>query len=289
MAFAPGRNEMTIEGVRQVFYVSGHGPVCVAHSGGPGIDSNYLQLTGLEDHFTLVRVDPVGTGESGRLADPAGYGMDTYVRFLTAVVDELGAGPVHVLGHSYGGCVAQRFALDHPDRVAGLILYDSTPVLGPELFSVAVEAAGAFPSRFPDQPEARAVADAFLNGSSTDDDTATARLQRMTPLYLADYFSRRKEYDAMIEHMRYYQEPATAPDPTPFDMGSRLGEITAPTLILVGEHDFICGPQWARMLHDGIPGSDLVVFKDSGHLAHVEEPEAFVQAVTSMLQLNSAA
>lgn len=283
MKLAPGTHDMTIEGVRQVYHVSGHGPVCVAHSGGPGIDSNYLQLTGLEDHFTMVRIDPVGTGGSGRLTDPAGYRMDTYVRFLTAVVDELGAGPVHVLGHSYGGAVAQRFALDHPDKVAGLILYDSTPVLGPELYSVAVEAARTFPDRFPDQPEAAAIADAFLNGASTDDDTATARLQQMTPLYLADYFSRRKEYDALIEHMRYYQEPASAPDPAPFDTRNRLAEITAPTLVLVGQHDFICGPQWAQMLHDGIPGSQLVVFPDSGHLPHVEEPEAFVRAVAGML------
>jgi pimeloyl-ACP methyl ester carboxylesterase len=284
MALAPGTYRMTIDGVRQVYHVAGRGPVCVTHSGGPGIDSGYLDLTGLEDHFTVVRIEPVGTGRSGRLTDPAGYRMDTYVRFLAAVVDELGAGPVHVLGHSYGGCVAQRFALDHPDRVAGLVLYDSTPVLGPELYSAALDAARAYPGRFPDQPAATAIADAFLNGTSTDDRSATERLKRMTPLYLADYFGRRTEYDAMIEHLRYFHEPASAADPVPFDTRDRLAEITVPTLVLVGEHDFICGPRWARMLHDGIKGSELVLFPGSGHFPHLEEPEAFVRAVAGLLR-----
>jgi proline iminopeptidase len=69
----------------------------------------------------------------------------------------------------------------------------------------------------------------------------------------------------------------------PFDMRDRLAEITAPTLVLVGAQDFICGPRWARMLHDGIPGSELVVFEGSGHFPHLEEPEAFVRAVAGML------
>ena len=47
--------------------------------------------------------------------------------------------------------------------------------------------------------------------------------------------------------------------------------------------DFICGEKWARQLHDGIPGSQLVVFGESGHFAHLEEPEAFFAAVLGFI------
>jgi proline iminopeptidase len=71
--------------------------------------------------------------------------------------------------------------------------------------------------------------------------------------------------------------------PSLWDVRDRLGEITVPTLVLVGVADFICGEKWARQLHDGIPGSQLVVFGESGHFAHLEEPEAFFAAVLGFI------
>jgi pimeloyl-ACP methyl ester carboxylesterase len=68
-----------------------------------------------------------------------------------------------------------------------------------------------------------------------------------------------------------------------WDLTPRLGEISAPTLILVGEDDFICPPSRAKIMHDRIPNSELVVFERSGHFAHAEEPEAFFDAVHGWL------
>jgi pimeloyl-ACP methyl ester carboxylesterase len=68
-----------------------------------------------------------------------------------------------------------------------------------------------------------------------------------------------------------------------WDLTPRLGEISAPTLILVGEDDFICPPSQAKIMHEGIPNSELVVFEESGHFVHVEEPEAFFEAVRRWL------
>ena len=56
-----------------------------------------------------------------------------------------------------------------------------------------------------------------------------------------------------------------------------------PTAVIVGAHDFICGPRWAAMLHEGIPGSRLTTLASSGHFGHIEEPNAFAEAVTWLL------
>jgi proline iminopeptidase len=69
----------------------------------------------------MVYPEPVGTGASGPLPTGATF-VDTYVDFLHAMVDHIDVPQVHLLGHSHGGFVAQRFALRHPDRTAGLAL-----------------------------------------------------------------------------------------------------------------------------------------------------------------------
>jgi proline iminopeptidase len=54
--------------------------------------------------------------------------------------------------------------------------------------------------------------------------------------------------------------------------------------VITGRHDFICGPVWAEMLHQGIPGSRLKILEYSGHFGHIEEPDAFTDAVTWLLR-----
>ncbi|MER7441911.1 alpha/beta fold hydrolase [Micromonospora avicenniae] len=281
----PGRHEFDVDGVRQVYHVAGSGPVCVAHSGGPGIVWAYLRAPRLEEHFTMVYVEPVGTGASGRLADRDGYRLDTYVRFLAAVVEHLGEPRVHLLGHSYGGFVVQRYALDHPERVAGLALYDTSPVTGAEFWSGAMEGLAAYPQRYPENPEAAAIPAAFQQAiSATDDETLTTGLREALPVYFADFWARRDEFAPFTAGVQAWAEPASAQDPVPFDVRDRLGEITAPTVVIVGSYDFICGPRWAAQLHEGIKGSHLAVLEQSGHFGHVEQPEEFTKAVTELLR-----
>ena len=278
---ARGTHEIDVDGVRQVYHVFGSGPVCVALSGGPGIVWEYLRSPGLEQHFTMVHLEPVGTGGSGRLPE---YRMDTYVRFLHAVIDHLGVPTVRVLGHSYGGFVAQRYALEHPDRVAGLALYDTSPVTGADFWGAAMAQLAAYPERHPDVPEAALVPAAFQRvGAATTDADLTAALKEAVPVYFADFWTRRAEFAPFVAGIRIWADPANANDPTPFDVRDRLAEITVPTAVLVGHYDFICGPAWAKLLVEGIPAARLTEFPHSGHFAHVEEPEAFVAAVTGTL------
>jgi pimeloyl-ACP methyl ester carboxylesterase len=264
------------------YHVAGKGPVLVAHPGGPGFDYAYLRSPELEKHFTVVYPEPVGTGSSGR---PGVYGRDTYVHFLTALIDHLDEPRVHLLGHSHGGFVAQQYALEHPDRLAGLVLHHTSPVAGPDWWEAAMTGLTTYPDLYPDRPEAAGVPSAFQNAlAAGDDEQVTALLRKALPVYFADFWSREAEFTDFLARVHICAEPATAPGGEPFDVRDRLGEISVPTVVIAGRRDFICGPRWAVMLRDGIPGARLTVLEHSGHFGHIEQPDEFTAAVLEVLQ-----
>ncbi|GLY16342.1 hydrolase [Kineosporia sp. NBRC 101677] len=282
---APGAHEIDIDGVRQSYHVAGRGPVCVAHPGGPGLNWSYLRSAELEEHFTVVYVEPVGTGRSGR---PSRYGLSTYVHFLSVLIERLDQA-VYLLGHSHGGFVAQAYALTQPQLLAGLILYSTSPQAGPGFWSEGMRSLASYPQRHPDVPEAAIVPQAFQQAvNAPDDDSMSQAFATAIPVYFADFHSRKLEFASFRESIRMSREAASAADPVVFDVTERLGEIVVPTVVLVGGQDFLCGPRWGSLLVQGLPDAQLHLLPDSGHFAHVEQPDAFAAAATSVIQLASS-
>jgi proline iminopeptidase len=133
---APGWHAIELDGLTQAYEVSGSGPLCFVHSGGPGINSDYLRMPALEQHLTLVYLDPIGTGKSSLL--PGGdYSVAEYVRRLELLRSRLDVTDAFLMGHSHGGFVTLQYGLDHPGRMRGLIIYDSTPTHSPDQLAEA--------------------------------------------------------------------------------------------------------------------------------------------------------
>ena len=105
--------------------------------GGPGISEKYMEpLVAFVDNGRrrIVSYDQRGVGESQfDSTDPADFGLDAYAADLTRVIDELATGPVHVLGHSWGGIVAMDYAARHGDRLASIICVGSAPPTAADL------------------------------------------------------------------------------------------------------------------------------------------------------------
>ncbi len=117
-----------INGVDLYFETRGSGPPCLVIHGGLGLDHQYLSstLTPLEDHLSLVHYDQRGNGQSGR-PDRETITMEQLADDAAALLGQVAEPPAIVLGHSYGGFVAQELALRHPGLVRALILADTTP------------------------------------------------------------------------------------------------------------------------------------------------------------------
>lgn len=279
-ALSPGAHVITINGVEQHYHIAGQGPLCIAHSGGPGIDWEYLRMPLVEEHLTMMYVEPIGTGSSGRLADhPRGYGIERYSDQIHGLLETLDLSGVLLLGHSHGGFVVQHLAIAHPERVAGIIVYDSSAVTGREFMMAAGEEVEAFVQRHAGSAEAEGVLRAWQSMPTIGSDTEyTAALQELLPIYFADHDSTGVSFRQLRSSLR---ATFLIGDGLPFDVRDALPELAMPTLILVGEHDFICGPRWAAILHGIICDARLVCFDRSGHFAHIEQAPEFAEAVVA--------
>ncbi|MFJ6984135.1 MULTISPECIES: alpha/beta fold hydrolase [unclassified Streptomyces] len=287
-ALSPGAHDATVDGLTLRYHVHGSGPVCLAVPGGPGVIWESLRAPALEEFLTMVYVEPLGTGGSQRLpSHPLGYTRPRHTRSLLGLLDHLGLPRVLLLGHSHGGFVAQYAALHHPDRVSGLVLYESAPLTGPAHMAEAAERVGDFAHRNEDRPGLpEALAALQSVGTLTDDEEITAALRGLLPLYFAHYWDREDEFRAFRSTLTctYISTADEHGHPETIDDRTTLPSLTVPTLIIVGRHDVICGPRWAHALHTLIPTSHLTVLEDSGHLGHVEQPEAFAQAVRTFTE-----
>ncbi len=258
----------------------------MVHAGGPGATWNYLRMPLLEDQLTMIYLEPVGTGASDRLAEhPMGYSVERYSEQLRGFLVALGLRDVHLLGHSHGGFVVQHCALSDPDRIAGLILYDTSAVTGPGFLEQADANVRSFAARHRGDERAEAVLKAWEAVPSISDDASyTQTMRALLPAYFADPYSPSLPLAAMQEEMHF---TFVVGDRLPFDVRDALADLDLPTLVIVGEADFICGPYWARTLTTAIPNSDLLFLSECGHLAHVEKAEVFAGAVISFVQRNS--
>ncbi|MFE3269618.1 alpha/beta fold hydrolase [Streptomyces sp. NPDC059215] len=272
---------LVVDGVRQVYRVTGAGPVCLVHSGGPGVHPEYLRMPDLESRMTMVHIDPVGSGDSDLLPD-GDYSMSRYAGFAAAVLDDLGAPTAYFLGHSHGGFVGLQFALDHPERLDGLVLYDTAPLNGRELRETATQEMAAFARRRADRPEAaeaRRVWDEVnvtRTRKVTDHDSYAAYLRAIQPAYFADHRETAGRTGGS-PRLRGTHDPNRLP--ADWDVRDRLGAIGTPALVIVGAHDFICPPKWARQMYDALPDARLCELSGSGHFGHIEEPALFATAV----------
>lgn len=225
------------------------------------------QVAALRDTYRCVCIDWRGQGDS----PPAdgGYDMDALTGDTIALIEHLGAAPVHYVGLSMGGFVGMRLAARRPELIGRLVLLDTSaeeedPAAARKdrlmasifrSFGIAPVRKGAMKIMF----GAGFLADA-RSGPIVDEWTAA--------LSRCDRGAIRRAVLAVA------------------DRPSILGEISAiaaPTLVVVGEHDVATPPDRSRTIVGSIPGSRLEIVADCGHSSTVEQPEALTTLITDFL------
>ncbi len=276
----------TSDGRALSFRREGAGPLLVCHPGGPGFSSRYFgDLAGLGEDFELVLLDPRGTDGSDRPSDPGAYRIDDYVGDVEALRAHLGVERLKLLGHSHGGVVAAAYAIAHPNRVERLVLASTLARFAAEQEHAMVEGM----ERHADEPwyeDARAALEAEQNGDFETDEELGALAIRELKFYFADFDDEAAAYLDTLSGERVNGDALrlfNAEIFTTFDLRPELPRITAPTLVITGEQDFITGPVCARDFSDAIPNAETSILPNAGHMIFVESRAAVREEVRRFL------
>ena len=257
----------------------------IAHSGGPGTDARlWDNFAKIDDFLTIVMMHPRGSGLSGPAAGDA-YLLTDYASDVEALRIHLGLEKPIVMGWSHGGMVAMQFAFTYPISLSKLILVDTSAYIGEFLNDIE----GAV-QEFKNEPwferSFAALKAEWAGEYQTDEDMAHLWAEEMK-FYFKQFDARAQAY-----HERTKDLPVRIPPLKTFndneaatmDLRPHLKDITVPTFVIVGRHDFITNVAMAEEIVQRIPNAWLEIFEDSGHFALVEEPEKFYGVIKEFIE-----
>ncbi|HIK15865.1 MAG TPA: alpha/beta fold hydrolase [Leptolyngbyaceae cyanobacterium M33_DOE_097] len=254
-------------------------PVAFLVHGGPGADHTGFKplFSRLSDRLQLVYFDHRGQGRSAR-GDRSTYTLDNNVEDMEALRQHLGLGPIVVIGGSYGGMVALTYASRYPQHVSHLIVMVTVPD-----FRFLEKAKQNVAER--GTAEQKAIAQTLWEGTFRDEEHLREYFQITRTLYSITA----KEEDPIPKSWNRAILSADAINEAfggflrTYDVRSQLPQITAPTLVIAGKHDWICPPEFSEEIADLIPNSDLRIFENSGHAVRADEPEALLDVIAGFI------
>ena len=281
---------------------TGDGPPLIWVEGGPGFWAHLARpdVDLISDLFRCHLVNAPGCGRTSPPADISGYDLPGIVAFFEQVRERLGLGRVTVMGHSWGGLVAGAWAAAHPDSVDRLVVIDGYPGGAHGSGSVVdYDATRAEQERAYARHAAEPWYEAAVRALAEEDDGSDKDIDEETwvslfdpawPMYFADPGSPLSApHLARVRaevRMNLALNNAWFGDVHHFDnvdILPSLAAVNCPSLVIAGQHDFICGPAWNRPIAAAIPAARFVEMADAGHVPQYEQPGAFRAALLDWL------
>jgi len=264
-------------------------PVVICH-GGPGAAHDYCEpIADLSrSGRACVLYDQLGCGQSEHLPGaPADFWTPGLFKDeLVELTRHLGiAGRYAVVGQSWGGMLAMEHALERPPGLRGMVVADS-----PASMTLWVSEANRLRGDLP--PDVQETLTRHEEAGTTDDPeyeeaVAVFYERHLCRVPMPDCVQRsfaQIAADPTVYHtMNGPSEFHVVGSLKEWDITDRLGEITTPTLLVSGRHDEAT-PLIVSEIHERIPGADWVIFEESSHMPHVEEPELFLETVEAFLR-----
>jgi proline iminopeptidase len=267
----------------------GRGPPLLLLHGGPGADhTDFLPyLLPLAKRHRLILIDERGSGRSERLADPSGYTLDGMIEDIEAVRAAFGLRRWDVLGHSFGGILAQAYAIRHPGAVKHLILVGtagSARTINADFRRMLAAVSPAVRSR---------LAAFEAKGIFRKDGSYVRGYVALCSRVYAPYMYRRGVYpikpDEYVTGWEVLREMWVRTSDfriegnlRGFDFTRRLSRVKAPALVLVGDQDMV-SLRSAKQLAASLPRAELRVMDRCGHMMFVDDAPAFNALVETFL------
>ncbi len=268
---APNGIELALEDLG-----SGARPLVLVH-GYTGFRQDFAtQWDALAREGRVIAPDLRGHGDSAKTGDAARYTLGALAHDLAALLDALDIASCDLLGHSMGGMLALRLALAQPERVASLVLMDTSAErlhwIDADLLAVATRVA---------REAGMAALAQILRARAADDASRSGPDRRVEAEWGSERFwAWRSARVAATDPEAYAALGAELMQCAP--LTPRLGAIRCPTLVLVGELDAEFRTP-AETLARGIAGAELAVIPDAAHQPQHEAPAAWLAAVRAHL------
>lgn len=259
----------SVRGVELYYEEYGRGePLVLVPGFGTGLWSWFRQVPAFAERFRVIVFDPRGVARSPAPDEP--FTMRDLAEDLAALLEELKVERAHVLGASFGGFVAQEFALAHPQRTRSLVLC-CTSYGGPGHRPPAPETLAAIASTKGLNTEERVRENLLLAFSPRFVEEQPAEAERVINL--------RAEND-VPEHAYLRQLQAAVA----FDAAARVGAINVPTLVISGDADVIVPHENSLNLAAAIPGAALRIIEGGSHTFFIERPREFNRVVVEFIE-----
>jgi 3-oxoadipate enol-lactonase len=250
----------------EVFYtIEGQGPwLTMSHSLACNTTAWDEQAALLSKDFTVLRYDTRGHGQTSATSGP--YTLEQLADDAYGLLSVLGIQQTHWMGISMGGMIGQTMALKYPTIFTSLLLIDTT-------------------SRRPDNAQAMWNARIEIAKDQGMQGLLASTLERWftEPFRLANPERIKPIADGILTTSvdGFSGCCAAIAEINTLD---RLKEIQCPALVMVGEQDHGTPPAMARLIHENLPNSDFVLIENAAHIANIEQPEIFNQAIQKFLR-----
>ncbi len=275
---------LEINGSEIYYKTMGEGDPLIIIHGGPVLDHSYLlpHLAALAEDYQLIFYDQRATGRSSIEVAPATMSLDGFVEDIEVLRQQLDLGKINLLGHSWGGLIAMKYALKHDDNLNHLILSNAMA-----------------PSTIDWQEESKAVAQKITkedqnkrnnltsSGLLRTEDPSAAIEEMMMLSYRAHMFDKANmdklklfiPKDFMLRSQLY---SSLNPDLESYDLYAELINVKTPTLIIFGEIEPAVSLHAKRMAAS-FPDAELYVVSASGHFPFIEANKDYIQHIKSFI------
>ena len=262
---------LNTEGISQYYELLGDPtkPPVMMISGLGGVGASWgPQIKRFAERYHVILPDHRGTGQTTRSLD--GHTTEQLARDMASLAEQLELGPIHVVGSSTGGAIAQYMALQHPQIVRSLTLsstFARFDTFTHREFQVRKKMAADWP-----RSELFAGYSLFLFSprfTRNRPEVVQAWIDRAAghPEQAQDREIALKRIDMICAH----------------DALARLGQIRQPTLVTCGDHNYCTPLPLSEEIAQAIPGSELVIFEEGGELIELEQDEKFFQVVSGFI------
>jgi len=254
-------------------------PVLFMLHGGPGGDHLRFKQHSLElqDVAQLILIDHRGCGRSKK-SNSKEYTLENNIEDIEALRKHLGLSHISILGTSYGGVVAQGYAIRYPKHVEKLILAATAPSFRfIEEAKISLKKNGT--------PQQIKMCEKLWNGNFKNPEEVAEFFGLMDPLYSIK--AKQKKASLLDKSQTQWSHEALNKGFGDFlrryDFTKQLKKISCDTLVLAGEKDWICSPQQSKIIASHIPHVKLKIFKNASHAIAIDQHDKYIKIIKKFL------